>query len=145
MRDSQGLPPRQGIPADRQVHDIVHILTRPWSFHIMSRLLRDGPIRFGLLLRDIRGISKRLLTHRLHQFEAHGLVVRIVEKKTQKKMAYDATRRTMDLVPCFTFFHEIVDKWKKDDLIPDRYRHARSPIDIPHVVYSVSRNKLEAQ
>ena len=58
MRRSQELPPRCPKPT----HELLQLLTRPWTMHILWVLSTSGPTRFGALRRQIDGISLRLLT-----------------------------------------------------------------------------------
>ena len=57
-------------------HHTVEILGRRWSGVILKVLAAAGPIRFGDIRDLIPGLSDRLLTSRLGEFEAEGLVRR---------------------------------------------------------------------
>ena len=61
MRRSQELPPR----CPRPTHELLQLLTRPWTMHILWVLSASGPTRFGALRRQIDGISSR--QHRLRR------------------------------------------------------------------------------
>ena len=69
MRRSQELPPRCPKPT----HELLQLLTRPWTMHILWVLSTSGPTRFGALRRQIDGISSRLLTERLRDLEEKGI------------------------------------------------------------------------
>src|SRR5882672_4343046 len=76
MRRSQELPPRCPKPT----HELLQLLTRPWTMHILWVLSTAGPTRFGALRRQIDGISSRLLTERLRDLEEKGFIYRVVSK-----------------------------------------------------------------
>ena len=56
-------------------HHTVELVGRRWS-GVILRALVAGPIRFGDIRGQIPGLSDRLLTNRLAEFEAEGLVRR---------------------------------------------------------------------
>ena len=58
--------------------DRLELLDRRWSPQVLVRLL-DGPQRFAQLAADIPGVSRRMLTERLRELEAAGVVVRTVD------------------------------------------------------------------
>jgi DNA-binding HxlR family transcriptional regulator len=55
--------------------DPLELLDRRWAPQILIRLL-DGPQRFAQLAADIPGVSRRMLTERLRELTAAGIVVR---------------------------------------------------------------------
>lgn len=56
-------------------HHTVELLGRRWS-GVILRVLVSGPTRFGEIRDRIPGLSDRLLTSRLAEFEAEGIVNR---------------------------------------------------------------------
>ncbi len=50
-------------------------LADKWALLILDRL-RDGPVRFNGLKRDIRGISQKMLSQTLKRLERDGLIGR---------------------------------------------------------------------
>jgi len=70
MRRSQELPPRCPKPT----HELLQLVTGPWTMHILWVLSSAGPTRFGALRRQIDGISSRLLTERLRDLEEKGFI-----------------------------------------------------------------------
>jgi DNA-binding HxlR family transcriptional regulator len=127
MGDPRGLPPTISIPADRLVHDLLDLLTRSWTYHIIMALGFGGPTRYGALLRKIEGISQRLLTQRLHELEQWGLVTRIKEPSSVKNVTYAITVRSNELIPLFAGFRELVNRWQKQDREPKGKEKARQP------------------
>jgi DNA-binding HxlR family transcriptional regulator len=64
-------------PAGCRVDEILKLLAREWMSHIVWSLARAEGMRFGALRRALPGrISARVLSHRLKELEAHGLVTR---------------------------------------------------------------------
>src|SRR5215217_1927339 len=67
--------------------DPLGLLDRRWSPQVLVRLL-DGPQRFVQLAADIPGVSRRMLTERLRELEAAGVVTRHVESGPPISVTY---------------------------------------------------------
>ena len=55
-------------------------------------LLREGPIRTGVLKRKIEGITQKMLTNTLRDLERHGIVQRIDFAEVPPRVEYKLTR-----------------------------------------------------
>ena len=55
-------------PGPCAIHGLLEVLARPWTMHILWTLSTNGPTRFGVLRRQVGGISSRVLTERLRTF-----------------------------------------------------------------------------
>src|SRR6201998_2597279 len=93
MRRSQQLPARCPKPT----HELLQLLTRPWTMHILWVLSNSGPTRFGALRRQIDGISSRLLTERLRNLEEKGFFYRHSEPTTPPAVTYGLTERMQEI------------------------------------------------
>ena len=93
MRRSQELPPRCPKPT----HELLQLLTRPWTMHILWVLSTAGPTRFGALRRQIDGISSRLLTERLRDLEEKGFIYRHYEPTIPPAVTYGLTKRMQEI------------------------------------------------
>ena len=67
--------------------DPLGLLGRRWSPQVLVRLL-GGPRRFVQLAADIPGVSRRMLTERLRELEAAGVVTRHVESGPPISVTY---------------------------------------------------------
>ena len=84
----------------RHVHDAclepcaiergMRIIGGKWTGSILWHL-KDGPVRFNDLSRMIGGASKKMITERLRQLEAQGLVTRKVMDTAAVSVQYDIT------------------------------------------------------
>ncbi|ARD47266.1 MULTISPECIES: winged helix-turn-helix transcriptional regulator [unclassified Sporosarcina] len=77
-------------------HNTIEFIGKRWMGIIIYHLL-DGPKRFFELSSEIDGISDRLLTERLRDLEAHGLVVKNQSDPTVRKVEYELTSKGREL------------------------------------------------
>lgn len=66
----------------------MRIVGGKWTGSILWHL-KDGPVRFNDLARLIGGASKKMITERLRQLEAQGLVVRQVRDTSPVSVTYE--------------------------------------------------------
>ena len=71
-------------------HRAVELIGRRWSGAILRALLR-GVERFSDLKATIPGLSDRMLSERLKEFEAEGIVVRRVIPESPVRVEYHLT------------------------------------------------------
>jgi len=72
------------------VHDAMYILGGKWKIHLIAGLL-FGPKRYSDLLRDIKGISGKVLSRELKEMEANRLITRSVSNTQPVTVTYDLT------------------------------------------------------
>ncbi len=77
-------------------HRAVELIGRRWTGAII-RVLLPGPRRFNELLAAIPGISDRLLTERLRELEAVGIIRRDVLPESPVRVQYELTCRGREL------------------------------------------------
>ncbi|MEM1130383.1 MAG: helix-turn-helix domain-containing protein [Pseudomonadota bacterium] len=68
----------------------MRIVGGKWTGSILWHL-KDGPVRFNDLSRMIAGASKKMITERLRQLEAQGLVRRRVLETKPVSVTYEVT------------------------------------------------------
>ena len=73
-------------------HTAVELIGKRWSGAIV-RLLLNGPVRFHDLRRAIPEISDKMLSERLKELEAAGLVLRQVIPETPVRVEYRLTTK----------------------------------------------------
>ncbi len=66
----------------------VGVLAAKWSVVVLARLA-DGTHRFNELLRQIDGVSRRMLSATLRQLERDGLVLRHVYARVPARVEYE--------------------------------------------------------
>lgn len=93
---------------------LLEVLTRPWTMHILWSLSANGPIRFGVLKKNVDGISSRVLTERLRGLEEAGFVFRHYEQTIPPTVTYGITERMKDIEKVLTQLEALSRKWHAD-------------------------------
>ena len=68
----------------------MRIIGGKWTGSILWHL-KDGPVRFNDLARMVGGASKKMITERLRQLEAQGLVTRQIMDTAPVSVQYEIT------------------------------------------------------
>ncbi len=74
----------------------VELIGRRWSGAIIRALLA-GSVRFGYILGRVPNLSDRLLSERLREFEAEGIVTRTVFPEVPVRIEYHLTEKGLEL------------------------------------------------
>ena|SRR6185312_475125 len=92
-------------------HHAVEVVGRRWSGAIIMTLVQTGSSRFNELLAAIPGISDRLLTERLRELEAEGIVVRTVEAARPVRVSYALSEAGKALEPAIMALGRWAERW----------------------------------
>jgi DNA-binding HxlR family transcriptional regulator len=90
------------------------LLGKRWTWLVL-RVLLDGPCRFGDFLDRIQGISDPILSERLKELEAQGLVQRRVLPETPVRVEYALTPKGQGLREVLLLLHRWADAWEDVD------------------------------
>ena len=74
------------------------LLGGAWTTSVVWQL-SGGPRRFGELVKDIAGISPKVLTQRLRALEEKGVVIREVVASSPPSVEYSLSKLGHELVP----------------------------------------------
>ncbi len=90
----------------------IQLLGKRWTGLILDSLL-DGSRRFCELTATVEGLSDRVLSDRLRELEAEGIVERIVYPQIPVRVEYRLTEKGHDLKPVVQSIHEWAEHWIK--------------------------------
>jgi len=90
-------------------HRAVELIGKRWTGAIVAVLL-DGPLHFSEIRRLVPEISDRLLSERLKELEAEGLVERRVIDGSPVRTEYSLTRKGEALEPAV----RTLQRWAQD-------------------------------
>ena len=99
-------------PSPCAIGGLLELLTRPWTLHILWALSHNGPMRFGVLRKQIDGISARVLTERLRTLEGAGFVFRHYEQTIPPSVTYGITDRMKDIEKVLAQLEGLSRKWQ---------------------------------
>ncbi len=91
-------------------HQAVELLGRRWAGAIISVLL-PGRARYAALREAIPGITDRMLSERLRELEAEGLLSRHVEAGIPVRVEYELTDKGRALEPAITVIGQWAERW----------------------------------
>src|SRR3954469_19863286 len=102
-------------------HRASELIGRRWTGAIIFVLLRSG-CRFATLREAIPDITDRMLSDRLQELEAEGIVARTVVPETPVRVEYALTKKGRSLVTAIDAIAEWAHKWA--DLEPPKQKSA---------------------
>ena len=79
-------------------HEAVELVGRRWTGAIL-RVLMDGPLRFSEIAQAIPELSDRLLSERMKELEARGMVSRTVLPGPPLRVQYELSTMGHELEP----------------------------------------------
>ncbi len=94
---------------------LLRLLMGPWTTYILWTLRQRGPLRFGALKREVRGISSRMLTERLRTLEGARIVFREYYPSVPPEVTYGLTRRGLELREVLDALDALAQRWDAED------------------------------
>ena len=92
-------------------HGAVELIGRRWTGAILYALADEGPLRFAELKECVPGMSDRLLSTRLKELEAAGLVRREVQQGRGLRVSYELTSKGDSLKPVMGSLQAWAQRW----------------------------------
>jgi DNA-binding HxlR family transcriptional regulator len=91
-------------------HQAIELVGKRWTGAIVAVLL-EGPARFSEIRDCVPDLSDRLLSERLKELEAEGIVDRIVLEGNPPRVQYLLTPKGMALEPALTSLKSWARAW----------------------------------
>jgi DNA-binding HxlR family transcriptional regulator len=93
-------------------HRAVELVGKRWTGAILYVLLNsDRPMRFSEIAHAVPDLSDRLLSERMKELEAAGIVERHVTTTSPIKVEYELTERGRNLSPALGELKRWADRW----------------------------------
>jgi DNA-binding HxlR family transcriptional regulator len=93
-------------------HRAVELVGKRWTGAILYVLLESGrPMRFSEIGHAVPDLSDRLLSERMKELEAAGIVERRVTNMSPIKVEYTLTERGRELDPALSELKRWADRW----------------------------------
>jgi DNA-binding HxlR family transcriptional regulator len=94
-------------------HEAVELVGRRWTGAIL-RVLMDGPLRFSEIAQAIPELSDRLLSERMKELEARGMVQRTVIPGPPLRVQYELSTMGSELEPALAELQRWARRWLGD-------------------------------
>ncbi len=94
-------------------HEAVELVGRRWTGAILQ-VLMDGPMRFSEIGQCIPELSDRLLSERMKELEARGVVRRTVISGPPLRVEYELSRMGHELEPALAALGSWARRWLGD-------------------------------
>ena len=91
-------------------HEAVELVGRRWTGAIL-RVLMDGPLRFSEIGQAVPELSDRLLSERMKELEARGIVERRVISGPPLRVEYQLSRMGKELEPALSELQRWANRW----------------------------------
>jgi DNA-binding HxlR family transcriptional regulator len=93
-------------------HRAVELVGKRWTGAILYVLLESGrPLRFSEIGHAVPALSDRLLSERMKELEAAGIVDRHVTATSPVRVEYELTERGRELSPALSELKRWADRW----------------------------------
>jgi DNA-binding HxlR family transcriptional regulator len=102
--------PEHRAPCCSQYHRAVELIGKRWTGAILF-VLMDGPLRFSEVKQLVPELSDRLLSERMKELEAEGLVERHVIDDTPVRVEYGLTEKGSALEPAVRTLKRWANSW----------------------------------
>ena len=94
-----------------RLHQAVELVGKRWTGAILAVLMRGGPLRFSEIAQAIPQLSDRLLSERMKELEARGIVERRVVSGSPARVEYELTEMGRDLAPALGELKAWARRW----------------------------------
>lgn len=91
-------------------HEAVELVGRRWTGAIL-RVLMDRPMRFSEVVQAVPELSDRLLSARMKELEARGIVERTVHPGPPVRVEYSLSEMGRELGPALDQLQDWAQRW----------------------------------
>jgi DNA-binding HxlR family transcriptional regulator len=92
-------------------HEAVELIGRRWTGAIVSVLIHRQILRFGEIAEAVPELSDRLLSERMKELEARGVVCRTVRPGRPVRVEYALTEMGRELAPAVRELERWARRW----------------------------------
>jgi DNA-binding HxlR family transcriptional regulator len=96
-------------------HEAVELIGRRWTGAIVAVLMDGGSMRFSEISHAVPELSDRLLSERMKELEARGVVTRDVDPGPPVKVVYELTDMGRSLEPALQELKSWARRWLREN------------------------------
>jgi DNA-binding HxlR family transcriptional regulator len=93
------------------LHEAVELIGRRWTGAILAVLIEGGTMRFSEIGQAVPQLSDRLLSERMKELEARGMVERRVLAAAPVRVQYTITEMGRELAPALQELQHWATRW----------------------------------
>jgi DNA-binding HxlR family transcriptional regulator len=101
-------------------HEAVELIGRRWTGAIVAVLMDGGSMRFSEISHAVPELSDRLLSERMKELEARGVVSRHVDPGPPVKVVYELTDMGRSLEPALEELKSWARRWLQSERVTAR-------------------------
>jgi DNA-binding HxlR family transcriptional regulator len=94
-----------------RLHEAVELVGKRWTGAILAVMLQGGTMRFSEIAQAVPALSDRLLSERMKELEARGMVERRVGGASPSRVEYELTSMGRDLAPALAELEAWAHRW----------------------------------
>ena len=94
-----------------KLHEAVELVGKRWTGAILAVLLTGGSMRFSEVAQAVPQLSDRLLSERMKELEARGVVERTVHAGSPARVEYALTEMGRELAPALSELQAWARRW----------------------------------
>jgi DNA-binding HxlR family transcriptional regulator len=92
-------------------HEAIELIGRRWTGAIVGVLIHGSALRFGQIAEAVPELSDRLLSERMKELEARGVVCRTVRPGRPVRVEYALTEMGRELAPAVYELERWARRW----------------------------------
>jgi DNA-binding HxlR family transcriptional regulator len=92
-------------------HKAVELVGKRWTGAILAVMLQGGSMRFSEIAQAVPALSDRLLSERMKELEARGIVERRVGGASPARVQYELTPMGRELAPALDELQAWARRW----------------------------------
>jgi DNA-binding HxlR family transcriptional regulator len=92
-------------------HRAIELIGRRWTGAIVAVLIHRDALRFGEIADCVPELSDRMLSERMKELEAHGVVTRTVHEGRPARAVYELTTMGRELAPAVRELENWARRW----------------------------------
>jgi DNA-binding HxlR family transcriptional regulator len=92
-------------------HEAVELVGKRWTGAILAVMLQGGSMRFSEIAQAVPALSDRLLSERMKELEARGIVERRVQPESPARVEYALTDMGRELAPTLKQLKSWSHRW----------------------------------
>jgi DNA-binding HxlR family transcriptional regulator len=113
--DAELAPPAAELGCCPRYHEAIELLGKRWTGAIVRVLMHRSPLRFSEVAQAVPALSDRLLSERMKELEARGVVERTVLSGPPVHVEYRLTEMGCALGPALSELRDWAREWLDQD------------------------------